>query len=98
MLGLDVEARLEAMADQVNGGKSAQRGIAAIQALHELVSAAQQSMEDRSLAGFLAWIAVVRRVDREPEFEVPVPPNAVQVMTVHKAKGLEGKSWRFLPQ
>lgn len=89
LIGLDVEARLEAASGRGRNAMSPQRGIAAIQALHELVNAADQSIEDRSLAGFLSWISVIQRVNREPEFEIPTPANAVQVMTVHKAKGLE---------
>lgn len=87
--GLDVEARLEACATSGLNAKPPQRGIAAIAALHELVNASEQSIEDRSLGGFLAWISVIRRVNRDPQFEVPTPPGAVAIMTVHKAKGLE---------
>lgn len=87
--GLDVEARLEAYTATQFNANPPQRGIAAIQALHELVNAAERSMEDRTLGGFLNWISVIRRVNRDPQFEVPAPVGAVQVMTVHKAKGLE---------
>lgn len=87
--GLDVEARLEAMSAGSARATLAQRGIAAIQALHELVSAAQESVDARSLAGFLSWISVMQRVKREPEFDVPVPGDCVSIMTVHKSKGLE---------
>ena len=89
LLGLDVEVRLQAASGSGREAMAPQRGVAAIQALHELVNAADQSIEDRSLAGFLAWLSVIQRVNREPEFEIPAPSDAVQVMTVHKSKGLE---------
>ena len=89
LIGLDVEARLEAMMATSNKSTLAQRGIAALQALHELVSTAQESADGASLAGFLSWISVMQRVKREPEFDVPIPTDAVSIMTVHKSKGLE---------
>lgn len=89
IIGLDVEARLQAMSADSDRSALAQRGIAAIQALHELVGAAQQSTDARSLPGFLSWISVMQRVKREPEFEIPAPNDCVSVMTVHKSKGLE---------
>ncbi|MFA7266871.1 MAG: ATP-dependent helicase, partial [Candidatus Nanopelagicales bacterium] len=89
LIGLDVEARLEAMTATSNRSTLAQRGIAALQALHELVSTAQESADGASLAGFLSWISVMQRVKREPEFDVPLPADAVSIMTVHKSKGLE---------
>lgn len=87
--GLDVEARLAAMTAESNKSTTAQRSIAAIQALYELLNLAQESAESRALGGFLSWVSVMKRVKREPEFDVPVPSDAVAVMTVHKSKGLE---------
>ncbi len=89
IMGLDVEARLCAMTAELAQATTAQRSVAAIQALHELVNTAQGSADSRSLAGFLAWVSVIQRVKREPEFDVPVPADAVAIMTVHKSKGLE---------
>ncbi len=89
IMGLDVEARLCAMTAELAQETTAQRSVAAIQALHELVNTAQGSADSRSLAGFLAWVSVIQRVKREPEFDVPVPADAVAIMTVHKSKGLE---------
>ncbi len=89
IMGLDVEARLCAMTAELAQATTAQRSVAAIQALHELVNTAQGSADSRSLAGFLSWVSVIQRVKREPEFDVPVPADAVAIMTVHKSKGLQ---------
>ncbi len=44
---------------------------------------------DRGLTAFLSWLATAQRYDAVPELDRPAAPGAVQLMTVHRAKGLE---------
>jgi DNA helicase-2/ATP-dependent DNA helicase PcrA len=55
----------------------------------DLVAAFADPDGDRSLPAFLSWLATAQRYDAVPELDRPATPGAVQLMTVHRAKGLE---------
>jgi DNA helicase-2/ATP-dependent DNA helicase PcrA len=80
LLGLDIEVA-------VHGSSSAPR--AHLDAFR--VVAAQFDAEDGgTLGGFLAWLSAARQEERGLEAPVTdLDPDAVQLMTVHAAKGLE---------
>ena len=44
---------------------------------------------DGSLAAFLSWLRLAIRFGKEPELDRATAPHAVQLMTVHRSKGLE---------
>jgi len=55
----------------------------------DLVAAFADSEGDASIGAFLAWLANAARYDQVPELDRPPSPDAVQLMTVHRSKGLE---------
>ncbi len=55
----------------------------------DLVAGFVDAEGQSSLAAFLTWLATVRRYEAVPDLDRPVAPGAVQLMTVHRAKGLE---------
>ncbi|MEI8082589.1 MAG: ATP-dependent helicase, partial [Actinomycetes bacterium] len=90
VLGLDVEVELAArQAVQTPRGAGRVRGIAALSTFMQLVAGFADIDGDTSLGGFLAWIKLVERFGGEPTVDATPSPTAVQILTVHKAKGLE---------
>jgi DNA helicase-2/ATP-dependent DNA helicase PcrA len=55
----------------------------------DLVAGFADAEGDASIGAFLAWLANAARYDQVPELDRPPSPDAVQLMTVHRAKGLE---------
>ncbi len=55
----------------------------------DLVAAFQDAEGESSVAAFLSWLRLAERFDKVPELERTPSRDAVQLMTVHKAKGLE---------
>jgi DNA helicase-2/ATP-dependent DNA helicase PcrA len=55
----------------------------------DLVAGFADSEGDASIGAFLAWLAMAARFDQVPELDRPPSPDAVQLMTVHRSKGLE---------
>jgi len=55
----------------------------------DLVAGFADSEGDASIGAFLAWLANAARYDQVPELDRPPSPDAVQLMTVHRSKGLE---------
>jgi DNA helicase-2/ATP-dependent DNA helicase PcrA len=80
--GLDVELASSPLAQ----ARSAVDSLAAFAAL---VSAFVDADGRNSLGAFVSWLEVARRYDAVPELERPLTPGAVQLMTVHRSKGLE---------
>ncbi len=81
-IGLDVE--LAASPELL-----VQRRADALAAFVDLVAAFQDAEGESSVVAFLAWLRLAERFDKVPELERPASRDAVQLMTVHKAKGLE---------
>ncbi len=78
--GADIEILLRDDAERIN---------AAIDALLNVAASFPANSPGAQAAGFLRLVRLARESDADPGFDVPVPPDCVQVMTVHKAKGLE---------
>jgi DNA helicase-2/ATP-dependent DNA helicase PcrA len=55
----------------------------------DLVAGFADSEGDASVGAFLAWLSTAARFDEVPELDRPPSPEAVQLMTVHRSKGLE---------
>lgn len=87
--GLDVEARLNAIALAGSDVSIAHRGLTAINALYDLARQAQEANGVTAAAEFVAWLDVLEQVGHSPEFDLPTPQDAVTILTVHRAKGLE---------
>lgn len=86
--GLDVEVALAAW--RSNGtGPSHSRGMAALAGVRGLVATFEDLDGDTSLGSFLAWVESVEQFGGQPDLELVPASGAVQVMTIHKAKGLE---------
>jgi DNA helicase-2/ATP-dependent DNA helicase PcrA len=60
-----------------------------LQAFVDLVAAFRDAEGETSLGAFLSWLRLAERYDSVPELDRPPSPGAVQLMTVHRAKGLE---------
>jgi DNA helicase II / ATP-dependent DNA helicase PcrA len=60
-----------------------------LQAFVDLVAAFRDAEGETSLGAFLAWLRLAERYDSVPELDRPPSPGAVQLMTVHRSKGLE---------
>ena len=61
----------------------------ALAAFVDLVAAFQDAEGESSVVAFLAWLRLAERYDKVPELERTPSGEAVQLMTIHKAKGLE---------
>lgn len=78
--GLAVEVRL---------GPDAASRIDALAALFDVISAYRSSHDDPSVSAFLRWLEFAEQLDEMPDTDFPIRGQAVRVMTVHRAKGLE---------
>ena len=80
--GLDIE--LSAAPELV-----VRRRAEAVAAFVDLVAAFQDAEGASSVMAFLSWLRLAERFDQVPDLERTPSREAVQLMTVHKAKGLE---------
>ena len=55
----------------------------------DLVAGFSDAEGDASVGAFLAWLSMAARFDQVPELDRPPSPDAVQLLTVHRSKGLE---------
>ena len=55
----------------------------------DLVATFQDAEGETTLGAFLTWLRMAERYGQVPELDRPPAPDAVQLMTVHKSKGLE---------
>lgn len=78
--GLSVEVRL---------GPNAAAHVDGMSALFDLIAGYRTTHSDPGVQGFLMWLDRAVELDAMPDAELPVRGKAVQVMTVHRAKGLE---------
>ncbi len=60
-----------------------------LHAFIDLVAGFADAEGQTSLGAFLAWLRIAERYETVPELDRPAAPGAVQLMTVHRAKGLE---------
>lgn len=87
-LGLDVEVKLA----QLLQGGSVSRGVAGLDSFYSLVDSYVSNAGSATLPGFLTWLDLVENF-KGPTLEFPPAPGCVNLLTVHKAKGLE---WEFV--
>jgi DNA helicase-2/ATP-dependent DNA helicase PcrA len=78
--GLGVEVRL---------GPSAQSRIDGLAALFDVIAGYRAAHDDPGVGAFLRWLDFAEHLDEMPDTDFPVRGDAVRVMTVHRAKGLE---------
>lgn len=100
LIGLDVEIKLAQLAAanrsqpcatdlaDVRSGVPVTRGVVALDGLYRMIDSYASSVDHASLTGFLTWIELVADFDG-PTVEFPATPGSVNLMTIHKAKGLE---------
>ncbi|WP_425498953.1 UvrD-helicase domain-containing protein [Oerskovia flava] len=92
-LGLDIEVSAVATLDRLLDGPtvgSGDRGRAHLDAFRDVAATFAQSADAPTLGAFLAWLATAGSQERGLELPVHEPdPDAVQIITVHAAKGLE---------
>ncbi len=55
----------------------------------DLVAGFTDAEGEASIGAFLGWLSTAARFDEVPELDRPPSPDAVQLMTVHRSKGLE---------
>ena len=60
-----------------------------LHAFVDLVAAFQDAEGATSIGAFLSWLRLAERYEKVPELDRPPSPGAVQLMTVHRSKGLE---------
>lgn len=83
LLGLDIEVAARA-------GVSAGRARAHLDAFREVAVQFSDSADAPTLGAFLAWLAAADTHERGLDMPVAEPdPDAVQLVTIHAAKGLE---------
>ncbi len=78
--GLGVEVRL---------GVAAETRIDGLSALFDVIAGYRSAHDDPGVGAFLRWLDFAEHLDEMPDTDFPVRGNAVRVMTVHRAKGLE---------
>ncbi len=89
-LGLDVEVATGAALGRVFGSGVRGAGRANLDAFRDVAATFAQSADTPTLGAFLAWLKTAAVVERGLDAPLHDPdPNAVQVITVHAAKGLE---------
>ncbi|WP_082812443.1 ATP-dependent DNA helicase [Cellulomonas timonensis] len=83
LLGLDIEVASRA-------GVSAGRARAHLDAFRDVAVRFSDSADSPTLGAFLAWLAAAESHERGLDMPVAEPdPDAVQLITIHAAKGLE---------
>jgi len=60
-----------------------------LHAFVDLVAAFQDAEGESGVGAFFAWLSLAERYEKVPELDRAPAPGAVQLMTVHRAKGLE---------
>jgi DNA helicase-2/ATP-dependent DNA helicase PcrA len=80
--GLDVE--MAASPDIISAARAEN-----LAAFTDLIAGFADVERDSSLSAFLSWLRLAQRFDRVPELDRPSASQAVQLMTVHRSKGLE---------
>ena len=78
--GLSVEVRL---------GPQAASRMDGLAALFDVIATYRSAHDDTSVAAFLQWLDFAEQLDETPDADFPIRGHAVQVMSVHRAKGLE---------
>lgn len=78
--GLGVEVRL---------GPNAVSRMDGLAALFDLIGMYRTNHDDPTVGAFLQWLDFARQLDETPDTDLPIRGGAVQVMSVHRAKGLE---------
>lgn len=78
--GLGVEVRL---------GPQARSRLDGLAALFDVIATYRAGHDDSSVAAFLQWLDFAEQLDETPEADFPIRGNAVQVLSVHRSKGLE---------
>ncbi len=78
-------ARVEA--DLANGAQAV--GDVGLAGLLNLVEGFNDAEGRTGLAAFLAYLDAAEELDAEEDVDLPTSPDSVQLMTMHKAKGLE---------
>ena len=78
--GLAVEVRL---------GTQAASRVDALASLFDVIATYRSAHDDPSVAAFLQWLNLAEQLDETPDADFPIRGHAVQVMSVHRAKGLE---------
>lgn len=91
-LGLDIEvevaAALSASVERIVG--SGDRGRAHLDAFRDVAGTFAQQADAPTLGAFLAWLGAANAQERGLDLPLRAPdPTAVQIITVHAAKGLE---------
>ncbi len=83
--GMGVELQLWALRDPARGAAA----LAVVDQFRGFVDGFEEGGERAGVGGFLSYIAAISRLDTRVEVSLPAQPGSVQVLTVHKAKGLE---------
>jgi len=83
--GMGVELQLWALRDPARGAVA----LAVIDQFRGFVDGFEEGGERAGVGGFLSYMAAIGRLDARVEVSLPAQPGSVQVLTVHKAKGLE---------
>lgn len=78
--GLAVEVRL---------GPNATSRIDGLASLFDVIAGHRKMHHDPSVGAFLRWLDFAEHLDETPDTDFPIRGDAVRVMTVHRAKGLE---------
>jgi DNA helicase-2/ATP-dependent DNA helicase PcrA len=78
--GLSVEVRL---------GPQAASRMDGLAALFDVIATYRSAHDDASVSAFLQWLDFAEQLDETPDADFPIRGHAVQVMSVHRAKGLE---------
>lgn len=88
--GLDVEISLRQRRAEFDRLPTASAlGSAALAAFQALVDGFVANADTASLGAFLGWLSSIDQLGTSPSFELPTAADAVQLLTVHRAKGLE---------
>lgn len=83
--GMAVELQLAVRRDPAKGATA----LAVVDQFRGFVDSFEEGGERAGVAGFLSFVAAISRLDSRVEVSLPAQPGSVQVLTVHKAKGLE---------
>ena len=78
--GLGVEVRL---------GPTAMQRMDGLAALFDVIATYRSGHDDPSVSAFLQWLDFAEELDETPDADFPIRGSAVQILSVHRAKGLE---------